>query len=318
LVFGYPGVSTLQIGDFKQPSGGLRPGLATHDQDCGVRDEPIGQKALTTEEIMPGFVTLEIKDQVATLRLNRPETLNAIATHDDCADLVDALTALGEKRAISCIILTGTGRGFCAGGDLRAMQARTGIGPLDQPDSTRSNYRRGVQSVIRALIDIEVPMIAAVNGHAVGLGCDLACLCDLRIAAESAQFSCSFIKMGLVPGDGGAWALQKIVGYAMAAELFLTGDRFDAARAREIGLVSRVVPDDQLLAEAGALAARIVCNPARALRLTKRLLREAQSARMAEILELSSAFQALAHETADHAEAVAAFIEKRTPAFTGN
>ena len=160
--------------------------------------------------------------------------------------------------------------------------------------------------------------IAAVNGHAIGLGCDLACLCDMRIAAESALFSCSFIKVGLVPGDGGAWSLARVVGYATAAELFFTGDRFDATRAKEIGLVARVVPDADLLPAALALAERIAANPARALRLTKRLLREAQTARMSEILELSAAYQALVHETADHKEAVAALLEKRSAIFTGN
>mgnify|MGYP003323671046 CR=1 FL=1 len=110
--------------------------------------------------------------------------------------------------------MTGAGRAFCAGGNLKAIQQRTGLGPLEQPDSTRANYRRGVQRVIRTIYDLEVPMIAAVNGHAVGLGNDIACLCDVRIAAESAKFAASFIKVGIVPGDGGAWLLQRTVGYS--------------------------------------------------------------------------------------------------------
>ncbi|MEO5598550.1 MAG: crotonase/enoyl-CoA hydratase family protein [Novosphingobium sp.] len=266
---------------------------------------------------MGDFVTTEVREKVAVLRLNRPESLNAIATHEDCDDLVEAVEEFGANPAISAIILTGTGRAFSAGGNLKAMQERNGIGPLDQPDSTRRNYRKGVQRITRTMMDVEVPMIAAINGHAVGLGCDLACLCDIRIAAESAKFAASFIKMGIVPGDGGAWSLQKIVGYAQAAELFFTGDRFSAAEAREMGLVSKVVPDEDLMGAAFELAARITCNPPRALRLTKRLLREAQTARMSEILELSAAFQAIAHETADHAEAVSAFLEKRPAQFTG-
>ncbi|HEY6868685.1 MAG TPA: enoyl-CoA hydratase-related protein, partial [Novosphingobium sp.] len=208
-------------------------------------------------------------------------------------------------------------RAFSAGGNLKAMKERNGIGPLDQPDSTRHNYRRGVQRIARALVDCEVPLIAAVNGHAVGLGCDLACLCDIRIAGESAKFSASFIKVGIVPGDGGAWALQKVVGYPKAAEMFLTGDRYSAQEALSFGLVGKVVADDQLMPEALALAGRIAANPARALRLTKRLLREAQTQRMSEVLELSAAYQAIAHETADHAEALDAFLEKREPVFRG-
>lgn len=267
---------------------------------------------------MSEFIRRETHGKVAVLTIDSPATMNAIGTLEECDALVAAIEAVGADRGISCFVLTGTGAAFSAGGNLKAMQERTGIGPQDQPDSTRANYRRGVQRITEAFLRCEVPAIAAVNGHAIGLGLDLACLCDVRLAAESARFAASFIKVGLVPGDGGAWSLQKIVGYATAAELFLTGDRFDAARAKEIGLVSQVVPDDQLLPEAQALAARIATNPARALRLTKRLLREAQTARMSEILELSAAFQALAHETKDHAEAVAAFLEKRAPNFTGD
>jgi len=228
------------------------------------------------------------------------------------------LQALNDDRSVSCIILTGTGKAFSAGGNLKSMQQRQGIGVLDQPDSTRANYRRGVQRVARALLDVEIPAIAAVNGHAVGLGADLACLCDIRIAAKSALFACSFIKVGIVPGDGGAWALQQVLGYAKAAELFFTGDRFDAATAKDIGLVSQVVKDDELMEAALAMAERIVCNPPRALRLTKRLLREAQHSRMSDILELSAAYQAIVHETADNREAINAFVEKRPPVFTGD
>lgn len=267
---------------------------------------------------MGDFILRETHGKVAVLTINRPESLNAIGTLEDCDDFVRAVEAAGDDRGISAMVLTGRGRAFSAGGNLKAMQERTGIGPGAQPGDTRDTYRRGVQRITRALMDTEVPAIAAVNGHAVGLGCDLACLCDVRLAAESALFSCSFIKVGLVPGDGGAWSLARAVGYANAAELFFTGDRFDAARAKEIGLVSRVVPDAELLPEALALATRIAANPARALRLTKRLLREAQTARMSEILELSAAYQALAHETADHKEAVAGFLDRREARFTGD
>ncbi len=267
---------------------------------------------------MGDFITTERQGRIAILRMNRPDTLNAIGTLADCDDFVAAIEAAGDDRGISCIILTGSGRGFSAGGNLKAMQDRTGIGPGKQPADTRDTYKRGVQRITRAMMALEVPAIAAINGHAIGLGCDLACLCDIRIAAQSAQFACSFIKVGMVPGDGGAWSLARVIGYAMAAELFFTGERFDAVRAKEIGLVSRIVPDAELLSTAMTLARTIAANPARALRLTKRLLREAQTARMSEILELSAAFQALAHETDDHQEAVAAFMDKRAAVFTGD
>ena len=266
---------------------------------------------------MGEFLSVERRGKIAILTMIKPDSMNAIGTHEDCDDIVETMQQLGRDRSISAIILTGSGKAFSTGGNLKGMKDRTGIGVLDQPDSTRSNYRRGVQAVIRALMDCEIPMIAAINGHAIGLGADLACTCDIRIAAESAKFACSFVKVGIVPGDGGAWLLQKILGYPRAAELFLTGDRFDAQQAKEYGLVTDVVPDEELLDRAVAIAERIVCNPPRALRLTKRLLREAQHSRMSDILELSAAYQAIVHETADNREAIDAFIEKRAPVFTG-
>ena len=263
------------------------------------------------------FLTVERQGRIAILTMNRPEALNAIGTLDDCDCIVDTLFALGNDRSISALVLTGSGRAFSSGGNIKGMQQRIGIGVLEQPDSTRANYRRGVQRAVRALLDCEIPMIAAINGHAIGLGLDLACLCDIRIAADSAKMAASFIKVGIVPGDGGAWTLQRIVGYSLAAELFLTGRSFDAEYARSIGLVSRVVPHEDLLPAAIGVAQDIASNPPRALRLTKKLLREAQHGRAHDVLELSAAYQAIAHETHDHAEAVAALLDKRAPNFTG-
>jgi len=185
------------------------------------------------------------------------------------------------------------------------------------PADTRSNYRRGVQRAIRAIWDCEVPAIAAVNGAAVGLGCDIAALCDIRIASESARFASTFVSLGIIPGDGGAWILPRAVGLSKASEMIFTGEMLDAAQALASGLVSRVVAPERLLPEAGELAGRIAAQPATALRLAKRLLREGQQQRLSDVLELSAAYQALAHETADHREAVDAFVEKRAPKFGG-
>ena len=263
------------------------------------------------------FVRYERDGAIVTLTLNRPDTRNAIATHQDCEDFVVAVERAQDDAGVSCVILTGAGSAFSAGGNLKAMKERNGIGPLDAPDATRANYKRGVQRVARALWECEVPMIAAINGHAIGLGLDLACLCDMRIAAERAKLASSFIKMGIVPGDGGAWILPRAVGLAKAAEMIFTGDTLTASEGLEIGLVSQVLPADELMPAARALAARVVANPAKSLRLAKRLLREGQQQRLSDVLELSAAYQALAHETADHAEAVDAFLEKRSPNFTG-
>jgi len=266
---------------------------------------------------LSSFLEAERRGRISILHMNRPESMNAIGTIEDCDCIVDTFFELGNDRSVTAIVLTGKGRAFCTGGNIKGMQQRQGIGPLEQPDSTRANYRRGVQRATRAMLDCEVPMIAAINGHAIGLGLDIACLCDIRVAAASAKMAASFIKVGLVPGDGGAWTLQKIVGYSKAAELFLTGDTFDAEYAQQIGLVGSVVPDAELLDAALVIAAKIAANPPRAVRLTKRLLREAQHSRASDILELSAAYQALAHETQDHSEAVTAILAKRTPNFTG-
>jgi enoyl-CoA hydratase/carnithine racemase len=263
------------------------------------------------------FALFEKTGRVVTITLNRPQSRNAIATHEDCADLVAAFQRANDDPEISVAILTGAGTAFCAGGDIKAFSERRGIGALATPADTRSNYKRGVHSIARAMQDLEIATIAAVNGHAIGLGLDIAVMCDLRIISETAVVASSFVKVGLVPGDGGAWLLQKALGYARAAEMILTGDQYKAAQVVEMGLFNKSVKPEALMDEARAFAHRIAANPPRAIRLSKRLLREAQHARYADILELSAAYQAIAHETADHTEAANAFIQKRPPNFTG-
>jgi enoyl-CoA hydratase/carnithine racemase len=161
-------------------------------------------------------------------------------------------------------------------------------------------------------------VIAAVNGHAIGAGLDFACMCDIRIASETATFAESFVKLGIVPGDGGAWLLPRIVGMPRASHMALTGDALDARTALDWTLVTQLTPPDELMTTAMALAHRVASSPGHALRLTKRLLREGQHMRLSSLLELSAAYQALAHHTSDHAEAVAAMIEKRPAAYTDN
>ena len=270
---------------------------------------------------MSEFIRCEQQGRIVTLTMNRPEERNAIGSHADCAELVGAVEAAAADPSVAVLILTGAGSTFSAGGNLKAMREREraqgGIGPLESPLATRNNYRRGIQRIPQALWDCELPMIAAINGHAIGAGLDLACMCDVRIAAQGARLASSFIKMGLVPGDGGAYFLPRAVGLAQAAEMMFTGEPISADEALGCGLVSRVVPADALLAEANALAARIAANPPQTLRLVKRLLRQAEHARLPDVLQLSAAFQALAHETADHREALAAFFDKRTAEFKG-
>jgi 2-(1,2-epoxy-1,2-dihydrophenyl)acetyl-CoA isomerase len=267
---------------------------------------------------MNDFVVYERREQIALITLNRPAERNAISDHASCEALVDAVEHANGDATVKCLILTGAGSAFCAGGNVKTMLQTGGIGLAENPPATRANYRRGIQRIPLAIWNTEIPTIAAVNGAAIGAGCDLACMCDIRIASENAKFAESFLKLGLIPGDGGAWFLPRIVGYSKAAELTFTADTLDAQGAMDCGLVSKVVPAEALMPEVWELAMRIAKHPAQALRMSKRLLRESQHARLSELLELSAAFQALAHETSDHKEAVTAALEKRTPQFTGS
>lgn len=253
---------------------------------------------------------------VETWTLNRPTSRNPISDDDMIEALVGALDRVGADDSVRAVILTGSGSAFSSGGNVRDMAESVGLFGK-RAHEQRPGYRLGIQRIPRAFAGCEVPVIAAVNGPAVGAGCDLALMCDLRIAASGAFFAESFVKVGLVPGDGGAYLLPRVVGPARAAEMALTGDRVDAATALAWGLVSQVVVPDELLPAAQRLADRIVVNPPHAVRMTKRLLREAQHGSLDAVLELSASMQAVAHTTADHREAVAAFIEKRTPRFTG-
>ena len=171
-----------------------------------------------------------------------------IGSHADCAQIVDAVERAAADPGVAAIVLTGAGSAFCAGGDLDAMRERRGIGPLDSPLATRNNYQAGVQRIPLALWQCEVPTIAAINGAAIGVGLDLALMCDVRIAAAGAKLAASFIKVGIVPGDGGAWFLPRAVGWSKAAEMMFTGDPVSAEEGLACGLVSRVVPGEQVLA----------------------------------------------------------------------
>ncbi|GAA2372463.1 crotonase/enoyl-CoA hydratase family protein [Gordonia cholesterolivorans] len=266
---------------------------------------------------MSGDVLLVERDgDVVTWTVNRPETRNAISEDDAIDALVDAATAVNRDQSVRAVILTGAGSAFSAGGNVKDMAAAAGLFG-GAPHQQRVGYREGIQRIPRAMYALEVPVIAAVNGPAVGAGCDLALMCDIRIASNTAFFAESFVKLGLIPGDGGAWLLPRAIGPARAAEMALTGDRVDAATALEWGIVSRVVEPADLLPTAREIASRIAANPPVAVRMTKKLLRESSQQTLDQLLELSATMQAVAHHTEDHREAVAAFLEKRPGRFTG-
>ncbi|WP_066258500.1 crotonase/enoyl-CoA hydratase family protein [Hydrogenophaga flava] len=256
------------------------------------------------------------RDHIALITINRPDTRNALSGEAMFAAFESLVDKLNADLSVRAAVLTGAGSAFCSGGNVAEMRDRTGMF-AGTPDEITERYRQGIQRIPRALARLQVPLIAAVNGPAIGAGNDLACMCDLRIASTTARFAESFVKVGIIPGDGGCWLLPRVVGHAKAAELALTGDTIDADEAQRIGLVSRVVAPDELLPEALKLAGRIAANPPQVLRWTKQLLQQARTGTLDEALDAAGRLQGLAHHTADHAEAVAAFFEKRAPVFSG-
>jgi enoyl-CoA hydratase/carnithine racemase len=264
---------------------------------------------------MSDFLIYEQQGAVVTLTMNQPERRNPLTGNTAVAELLQAIDRIDGDRGVRCVILAANGPSFSAGGDIREMKRQAT--PEVTEMEIRQEYRRGIQRLPLALFNLEVPVIAAINGHAIGAGLDLACMCDIRIASEKAKFAESFVKLGIIPGDGGAWLLPRTIGLARAAELAFTGDTIDAQQALAWQLVSRVVPHESLMETARELAGRIAANPSHSLRLTKRLMREALHSRLDTALELSSVYQAVSHKTGDHREAVDAFLEKRPPRFTG-
>jgi enoyl-CoA hydratase/carnithine racemase len=259
----------------------------------------------------------EKNGHVVTLTMNRPDDRNPLGMVGDGDNFAEAAERVNNDNDVRCVILTGAGKAFSAGGNLKAMRDREGTfgaPPLEMRDEA---YRKNIHRIVRSLWNIEVPTIGAINGPAIGLGNDVGCTCDIRIAADSAKFGATFLKVGLIPGDGGSWLLPRVIGWSNAARLFFTGDIVDAETARAWGLVSDVVAASELMNEANALAARIVQQPPHALRMTKRLMRDGMSAGFDTIMEMSASMQVIVQNTEDHLEAVNAFFDKRTPEFKG-
>ena len=249
------------------------------------------------------------------LTLDRPEARNAYS-EAMVKELPAALDALESDDDVWCVALTGAGRSFSAGGDLKQMRDHAGMFAGD-PVRLRSNYIRGIHSVPRRLARFDKPIIAAINGAAIGAGLDLACMCDLRIASEHAKLGSTFVKLGLVPGDGGAYFLARTIGLPRAMELILTGRILAAPQALALGLVHEVVPADQLEARTRAVAAEICGNGPLAVRLAKSAALRSWDLPMDAALELAATYQGIAQNSADHDEAVGAFLDKRTPEFRG-
>jgi 2-(1,2-epoxy-1,2-dihydrophenyl)acetyl-CoA isomerase len=240
---------------------------------------------------------------IATITLDRPDARNAYSD-EMCEQLVAALDRAELDEQIRCVILTGNGEAFHSGGDVKAMRARSGMFAGD-PAELRTRYVRGIQAVPRRIAEFSKPLIAAINGAAIGAGLDLACMCDLRIARAGAKLGSTFVKVGLVPGDGGAYFLTRVVGFSRALELVLTGRVIAAEEALAIGLVHEVVPADRLLDVARERAEAIAQNPPIAVQLTKRAAYRSYNAELSTALELAATYQGIVQNLEDHQRALA-------------
>ena len=260
------------------------------------------------------FLNIQRDGPILTLTMSQPETRNALTGNTAVEEFVQICDDICKDPSVRVVILTAEGPIFSSGGNVKDMKRF--FDEALTPDMISEEYRQGIQRLPKALYNLDVPIICAVNGPAIGAGLDLTCMCDIRIASEKATFAESFVRVGIVPGDGGAWLLPRAVGMSKASEMAFTGETLTAEQALSCGLVSRVVRHESLQDEARALASKIAANPGAVLRMTKRLLREGERSSLESLLEISASYQALAHKTADHREAVTAFIEKRAPHFS--
>lgn len=265
---------------------------------------------------MNDLLLVERQGHVETWAINVPDQRNPISGLDMIEAFETNIERVNSDLTVRCVIITGTGSAFSAGGNVAEMRTRSGMF-AGGPWQLRNGYRRGIQRLPLAMQASDVPMIAAVNGPAVGAGCDLAMMCDLRIVSSRGWFAESFVQLGLIPGDGGAWFLTQAIGPLRAAEMALTGDRVDAATALDWGLVNSVVEPESLLAAAVELAERVAKNPTHSTRMAKRLLRESQLSSLGSVLELSATMQAVSHHTADHEEAMEAMLDRRPGQYLG-
>ncbi len=262
-------------------------------------------------------IVFQVEENVAILTLNRPDLRNAITSPGMVAEVKAACETVNGDMNIKVMILTGTDPAFSSGGNVKDMKGKKGMFS-GSPAELMRKYRSHLHEILLAVHDCEVPTIAAINGSAIGAGCGIALMCDIRVASRKAKFGETFLNVGLIPGDGGAWSLPRTVGAAKASELIYTGDIIDADAAEAMGLVNHAVEHENLMAKSLEIAGKIAKKPPEALRMTKQLMYSAGSASLPMILEQSAAFQSLCHCTGDHAEALSAMFEKREPHFTGS
>lgn len=255
----------------------------------------------------------EAKGAVARITLDRPGARNAYS-NDMITSFEQALDRAAADPEVRVVILTGAGNTFSAGGDLKAMQTKSGMF-AGSPLELRRRYIEGIQRVPRRLARFDKPVIAAINGPAIGAGLDLACMCDLRVATKNAKFGSTFVKLGLVPGDGGSLFLSRVVGPARALELILTGRTVDADEALTIGLVNRVVGQADLDSAVETLAQELAANSPQAVRLAKTLFYQSLPFDLDAALNLAATYQSMVQNAEDHQEALQALAAGRPPSF---
>ena len=263
-----------------------------------------------TEELL-----LSIENGVAVIIFNRPERLNALTRGMRCPALRTHLALLAEDPAVGCVVLTGSGRAFCSGGDVRVQAASAG--KSEHSPEQRADQLRASMEASRLLHDMPKPTIAMLNGVAAGAGMSIALACDLRIAGESARMTTAFAKVGLSGDYGGTYFLTQLVGPSKARELYLTAEVLESPDLLALGLVSRVEPDTELVEATMALAGRFASGPRVAYRYIKRNLKVAEEGSLSDALDAEAYGMLRSRETADHAEAAQAFVEKRPPVFSG-
>lgn len=261
-------------------------------------------------------ILFQSEQGIATMTLNRPDIRNAITHAEIITEIKCVCKLVNDDLSTKALIITGVEPAYCSGGNVKDMKDRKGMFQ-GSPAELMEKYRRNIQDVLLAVYGVEIPTIAAINGSAVGAGCGLALMCDIRVASQKASFGETFLNVGLIPGDGSAFTLPRAIGMAKACELIFSGDTIDAETALSLGLINYMTEHEQLMEKALEIAKKIASKPPQALRMTKRLMRTGQHGTLQNMMEEAAAFQSLCHYTDDHMEALAAMFEKRKPKYTG-
>lgn len=252
---------------------------------------------------------ISLNNNIVLLSFNRDDVRNALTGTEIVSDIVKTVEWINQNQHVAVLVITGEGSAFSSGGNIKDMAQRSGDFAGDV-QALEKKYREGIQQMPLAMNKLEVPVIAAVNGAAIGAGFDLANMCDLRVASNKAKFGETFANLGLIPGDGGAWFMQRIIGYQKAAELTFTGRVIDAEEAKEIGIVLDSVEPQDLMVKAMDLASDIANKPTASLRLTKRLMKMAQRTELGDFLDICAVFQGMCHNNPEHLDAVNVLLEK--------